>query len=166
LINALMSSEAWSTSAFMWTYDDWGGWYDHVPPPSVDEFGYGFRVPALLVSPYAKQGFIDGTTLDFTSILKFIEDDNYNLEPLAARDQAANSIANAFDFTQPPRFPSIISSVRNETGLVIPWRPAIYGTYGVAFAIPVVLIVAALFEIPDRRRRRLPSIRISWGDRS
>jgi phospholipase C len=48
LINALMSSSAWDSSAFMWTYDDWGGWYDHVPPPQVDEYGYGFRAPALL----------------------------------------------------------------------------------------------------------------------
>ena len=85
LINALMASDEWKRSAFMWTYDDWGGWYDHVPPPRVDRFGYGFRVPALLVSPYARRGHVDSTVLDFTSILKFIEE-NWGLEPLAARD--------------------------------------------------------------------------------
>ena len=57
----------------MWTYDDWGGWYDHVKPPEVDKYGYGFRAPALLVSPYAKKGEVNHTTIDFTSQLKFIE---------------------------------------------------------------------------------------------
>ncbi|MEA2512805.1 MAG: hypothetical protein QOJ59_2292 [Thermomicrobiales bacterium] len=163
LINALTLSSAWSTSAFMWTYDDWGGWYDHVPPPAVDQFGYGFRVPALLVSPYAKQGYVESTTLDFTSILKFIEE-NFHLQPLAERDAAATSIASAFDFTQPARPPSIVSSVRNETGLAIPWRAAIYGTYGMALLVPVLVIGAALLEMPGRPRR-LPTIRISWGKR-
>ncbi len=59
LINALMRSSNWKSSAFMLAYDDWGGWYDHVKPPQVDAFGLGFRVPALLVSPYARQGYVD-----------------------------------------------------------------------------------------------------------
>ena len=75
----------WKSSAFLLAYDDWGGWYDHVKPPQVDRHGYGFRVPALLVSPYAKRGVVDNTTLDFTSILRFIED-NWDLKPLATRD--------------------------------------------------------------------------------
>ena len=99
LINGLMSSSSWDSSAFMWTYDDWGGWYDHVPPPAVDEYGYGFRSPALLVSPYAKQGHIDRTQLDFTSPLKFIEN-NWGIPPLAERDRAANDITSAFDSRQ------------------------------------------------------------------
>ena len=73
----------------MWTYDDWGGWYDHVKPPQVDPYGYGFRVPALLVSPWARHGYVDHTQLDFTSMLKFIEE-NWGLAPLAARDAAAH----------------------------------------------------------------------------
>src|SRR5205823_7467839 len=89
-IQALQRSEAWDSSVFMLAYDDWGGWYDHVPPPQVDAFGYGFRVPAILVSPYARRGRIDHTELDFTSILRFIED-NWNLAPLATRDAQANS---------------------------------------------------------------------------
>ncbi|MDW8005550.1 MAG: alkaline phosphatase family protein, partial [Thermomicrobium sp.] len=104
LIQALMRSPYWWNSAFLVTYDDWGGWYDHVPPPQVDEYGYGFRVPAFLVSPYAKRGYIDSTTYDFTSILKFIEE-NWDLQPLAERDARATSITNAFDFDQPPRPP-------------------------------------------------------------
>ena len=87
LIQALMHSEAWPSSAFLWAYDDWGGWYDHVPPPQVDENGYGFRVPALLVSAYARRGYVDHTQLDFTSILKFIEE-NWDVEPLAHAGRA------------------------------------------------------------------------------
>ena len=102
LVQSLMQSAYWDTSAFIWTYDDWGGWYDHVPPPKVDAYGYGFRVPALLISPYAKRGHIESATLDYTSILRFIED-NWNLEPLAERDAAATSIIGAFDFDAPPR---------------------------------------------------------------
>jgi phospholipase C len=102
LIQALMQSDAWPHSAFILTYDDWGGWYDHVPPPQVDEYGYGFRVPTLLVSPYAPAGRVDSTTLDYTSILKFIEL-NWDLEPLTTRDALANSIGVGFDFSQPPR---------------------------------------------------------------
>ena len=119
LIQSLMRSEYWESSAFIWSYDDWGGWYDHVPPPQVDEYGYGFRVPALLVSAYAKAGYIDSTELDYTSVLKFIED-NWGVAPLAERDANANSIANAFDFTQPPRpavfIPYERGSGRGESG--------------------------------------------------
>lgn len=111
MIHALMQSSHWETSAFLVTYDDWGGWYDHVPPPQVDEYGYGFRVPALLISPYAKKGYIDSTDLDYTSILRFIED-NWDLEPLSVRDSKANSIINAFDFNQEPRPAHIIPSTR------------------------------------------------------
>ncbi|MFN8567386.1 MAG: alkaline phosphatase family protein [Kouleothrix sp.] len=75
LLNALMQSTAWPRSAFVLTYDDWGGWYDHVAPPQVDAYGYGFQVPALLISPYARRGAVDHTTLDYTSLLKFIEAD-------------------------------------------------------------------------------------------
>ena len=106
LIVALQRSEFWSTSAFLWTYDDWGGFYDHVPPPQIDEFGYGFRVPALLVSAYARRGHVDHTTLDFTSVLAFIEE-NWDIAPLAQRDAAANSILSAFDFSSGPRAPEI-----------------------------------------------------------
>lgn len=111
LINNLQRSSYWKSSAFMWTYDDWGGWFDHVPPPRVDEYGYGFRVPALLVSPYAKKGFIDSTQLDFTSMLKFIEV-NWNVPPLSTRDAAANNLTQAFDFTAPPREPVFASRER------------------------------------------------------
>jgi phospholipase C len=104
LINALMRSSAWKTSAFLLAYDDYGGWYDHVRPPRIDRHGYGFRVPALLVSPYARRGVVDSTELEFSSILKFIEE-NWNIEALAARDRRANSVATGLDFAAPPRAP-------------------------------------------------------------
>jgi phospholipase C len=111
LIQALMQNEAWESSAFLLVYDDWGGWFDHVVPPQVDDFGYGFRVPALLVSPYARRSYVDHTTLDYASILRFIED-NWDLEPLTARDTLANSFANGFDFASTPRAPRLVPAQR------------------------------------------------------
>jgi phospholipase C len=153
LLNALMASEEWWSSAFTWTYDDWGGWYDHVPPPRVDAFGYGFRAPALLVSPYAKRGHVDSTTLDFTSYLKFIEA-NWRLEPLAERDAKANNLLTAFDFESPPREPVFLSRDRVVETLARPRVGIVYAAYGMAVAVPVVLIAwaAARTRSPARRR--------------
>ena len=142
LINALMRSEQWSSSAFMWTYDDWGGFYDHVPPPQVDRYGYGFRAPALLVSPYARRGHIESTELDFTSILKFIEQ-NWGLKPLARRDARARSIAGAFDFSRAPRVPNLLGSDRPKPPPPEPPRLAIYFPYGAALALTGLLLVRA-----------------------
>lgn len=74
LINAIMQGPNWENTAIFLTWDDWGGFYDHVEPPKVDENGYGLRVPALVISPYAKQGYIDHQTLSFDAYLKLIED--------------------------------------------------------------------------------------------
>jgi phospholipase C len=126
LITALMRSESWDSSAFMWTYDNWGGWFDHVQPPA----GYGFRVPALLVSPYARRGHVDGTRLDTTSILRFIED-NWGLRSLAARDARANSLLPAFDFSRAPRRPALVAAGAGVEGSEAP-RWMIYLSYGAA----------------------------------
>jgi phospholipase C len=107
LVTALMRAKQWNSSLAVVTHDDWGGYYDHVPPPRVDADGYGFRVPAIFISPYARAGTIDHTVYDYTSILRFIED-NWNVDPLTARDATANSIAAALDMNQvplKPRFP-------------------------------------------------------------
>jgi phospholipase C len=134
-----MASSAWDSSAFMWTYDDWGGWYDHVKPPAVDKYGYGFRAPALLVSPYAKKGEVNHTTIDFTSQLKFIEN-NWEVEPLAERDAAANDISSAFDFAASPREPIVLSEQRN----VLPPPAAatwiVYTLYGLALTAPLLIL--------------------------
>jgi Phosphoesterase family len=70
-----MQGPAWSSTAIFLAWDDWGGFYDHVVPPHVDINGYGLRVPGIVISPYAKQGYIDHQTLSFDAYVKFIEDD-------------------------------------------------------------------------------------------
>lgn len=143
LIQALMRSDSWDSSAFLVTYDDWGGWYDHVVPPQVDEHGLGMRVPAFMVSPYAKRGHIDSTVLDFTSIMKFIEE-NWDIEPLAERDGNANNFLSAFDFTQPPRqatlipFERVVAEQRVE-----PRRIVIYLAYGGALVLAIMMFIWA-----------------------
>ncbi|MGD0636543.1 MAG: alkaline phosphatase family protein [Nitrososphaerales archaeon] len=102
IVNAIGGSKYWDAAAVFVTWDCFGGFFDHVPPPQVDEYGYGFRVPCLVISPYAREGFIDSAVNDHTSILKFIET-RYGLSPLSTRDAAANPMLEAFDFAQPPR---------------------------------------------------------------
>ncbi len=145
LIQELMRSSSWDTSAFMLLYDDWGGWYDHVAPPQVDSQGYGLRVPGILVSPYARKGFIDNTQLDFTSILKFIEV-NWNVPSLASRDAAANNFLEAFDFSQAPRSAQFLPSTWGNAPVTKkdPSR-TIYATYG--FAILLSLLVVGIAYI-------------------
>lgn len=143
MIQTLMESDAWKSSALLITYDDWGGWYDHVPPPQVDKYGYGFRVPAMLVSAYARQGHIDHTQLDHTSILKFIEA-NWGIEPLAQRDAQANNLTTAFDFASGPREPVFISAVRAAPEARIePRRVVIYIAYGSAMLFALILLIRA-----------------------
>jgi phospholipase C len=151
LIQGLMRSDAWETSAFLVTYDDWGGWYDHVAPPVVDADGYGFRVPAFLVGGYARRGHIESTTLDYTSILRFIQD-NWGLEPMAERDRAANSIVGAFDFDQSPRTPAFISDVRaTPDPRGEPRRAVVYVAYAAAVAIAGGALLVAV--VATRRPR-------------
>jgi phospholipase C len=102
IINAIGASSIWDFTAIFVTWDDFGGFYDHVPPPQVDQFGYGFRVPCLVVSPYSKKGFIDSATNDHASILKFVEN-RFGLKALTKRDQAANDFSEAFNFSAAAR---------------------------------------------------------------
>lgn len=122
LINAAMRGPDWGSTAIFLTWDDWGGFYDHVPPTVVDTLGYGIRVPGLVISPYAKKGYIDHQTLSFDAYLKLIEDrflGGERLDPATltrpdsrkvvreALDVLGN-LRKAFDFTQPPRPPLIL----------------------------------------------------------
>lgn len=164
LINALIESPYWKNSAFMLAYDDWGGWFDHVKPPRVDAYGYGFRVPALLVSPYARRGYIDSTRLDFTSMLKFIEQ-NWRLAPLASRDARADSIASGFDFSAPPRPAEFTSPARGERTNAKVRLPVIYALYGAATILPVLVIAwAALVPRARRGRPSLGGLRVEGED--
>jgi phospholipase C len=156
IINALMRSPYWKSSAFTWTYDDWGGWYDHVKPPRVDNFGYGFRAPALLVSAYAKKGHIDSTTLDFTSFLAFIEH-NWGVKPLAQRDAAAlregRDLTSAFDFTKPPRTAVFLQGQRRSPVADTTRRWVIYVLYGGAMLLSGLVIGLTALSTARRRRR-------------
>ena len=119
LINAAMQGPEWNSTAIFLAWDDWGGFYDHVVPPSVDENGYGLRVPGLVISPYARQGYVDNQTLSFDAYAKFIEDDflgGQRLDPANdgrpdprpdVRENASilGNLAADFDFNQPPRSP-------------------------------------------------------------
>jgi phospholipase C len=109
LVLALMKSNHWDDSVFIITYRESGGWYDHVPPPRMGDQTYGFRVPALIISPYSKVGFVDNTLYDASSILRFIEY-NYNISSIGKRDAAANNLLNAFNFTKEPRDPLTLKS--------------------------------------------------------
>ncbi len=122
LVNSIMQSSAWDSTAIFISWDEWGGYYDHVAPPVVDGNGYGIRVPGILISPYAKQGYIDHQKLSFDAYLKFIEDrflGGARIDPLTdgrpdprptVRENAAilGDLRNDFDFTQAPRPPLVL----------------------------------------------------------
>jgi len=109
VVNAIGNSSYWSNTAIIITWDDWGGWYDHVPPPSIVNDGtswgsgyvYGFRVPLIVVSPYAKAGYISHVNHDFGSILNLVEK-TFSLPSLGYADARADNLSDCFDFNQTP----------------------------------------------------------------
>ena len=107
-LNAVMQGTEWRSTAVFLTWDDFGGFYDHQPPPTVDNFGLGPRVPMLIISPWVRPGYIDHTTLEFSSVLKFVEN-RFRLAPLTARDALASDLTEAFDFDQKPLAPLLLN---------------------------------------------------------
>jgi phospholipase C len=105
IIDLIQKSPAWKDTAIIVTYDENGGFWDHVAPPKMDQWGPGSRVPALIISPYAKKGYVDHTVMDTTSILAFIEN-RYGLEPLGTREAQTGNMLSAFDFSQNPNQPA------------------------------------------------------------
>ena len=108
IVNAIGNSPYWANTAIIITWDDWGGWYDHVAPTVINDgvswgsgYVYGFRVPLIVVSPYAKAAYISHTTHDFGSILKFIET-TFNLPSLGYADAPADDLSDCFNLTQTP----------------------------------------------------------------
>jgi phospholipase C len=97
-VNAIMRSRFWKDTAIIVTWDDFGGFYDHVAPPRTSRWGLGPRVPALIISPYARRGHVDHTVYDFTSVLAFIEE-RFVLQPLTDHDASANPLRGSFDFS-------------------------------------------------------------------
>ena len=122
LVNAVMRSPNWSSTAIFLAWDDWGGFYDHVPPPAVDANGYGLRVPAIVISPYARRGYVDHQVLSFDAYDKFIEDVFLHGERLDPRTDGRpdprftvrerlsilGNLARDFDFSQKPRGPVLL----------------------------------------------------------
>lgn len=151
LVGSLMVSKAWKSSAFLLSYDGSGGWYDHVRPPQVDSHGYGMRVPALLVSPYARPGHIHRDVLDYTSALAFIEQ-NWQLAPLASRDAAATSIKGAFDFESGPRPAELRFAEPAVARAPITSVAVVFWCYGA-----VLCLVAGVVAIAIIRSRRSPT---------
>ncbi len=119
LINALMKSQYWADSVIFLTWDDYGGLYDNVAPPELDAFGYGPRVPLLVISPYAKPDYVTNEVGGFASILKFIEL-RFHLRHLTKRDDESTAMMDAFDFNQNPNLPLIIPV---PAGLTSHYRP-------------------------------------------
>jgi phospholipase C len=108
-INAIMRGPDWNSTAIFVTWDDFGGFYDHVAPPNVDNMGLGPRVPLLIISPYAKRGLVSHTMYEFSSFLAFTEK-RFNLKPLTPRDTQANDMLDAFDFSQSARAPKMLQT--------------------------------------------------------
>jgi len=131
LINTIMQSKAWNSTAIFVTWDDWGGFYDNARPPHLDKEGYGLRLPAFMISPYAKQGYIDHQTLSFDAYGKLIEDiflGGQRLNPHTdgrpdprpdVRETASHlgNLLNEFNFNQPPRKPLMLP-VHRKTDFV------------------------------------------------
>jgi phospholipase C len=130
LVNAVMHSPDWDSTAIFLAWDDWGGFYDHVVPPTVDQNGYGLRVPAMVISPYAKQGYVDHQTLSFDAYDKFIEDDflgGQRINPatdgrsdprpdVRENEKILGNLVSDFNFDQTPRS-SVVLSVHPKTTL-------------------------------------------------
>ncbi len=136
LVNAVMRSPEWNSSAIFLSWDDWGGFYDHVVPPTVDENGYGLRVPGIVISPYAKHGYVDHQVLSFDAYDKFIEDDFLGGQRIDPRSDGRpdprpdvredvkilGNLLSDFDFSQAPRPPVIlpVHPVTTLTGTPVP----------------------------------------------
>jgi phospholipase C len=141
IINAVMSSRDWGSSAIFLAWDDWSGMYDNVVPPTADSLGYGIRVPGLVISPYARRGLIDSQTLSFDAYLKFIEDDFLGGARLDPRTDGrpdsrpdvrenlplVGDLTKDFNFSQAPSPPLILDPCPASTTLTPRPKPGCNG---------------------------------------
>ncbi|HEV8572098.1 MAG TPA: alkaline phosphatase family protein [Actinomycetota bacterium] len=125
-INSVMRSKVWKSTAIVIVWDDFGGFYDHMKPPHYDIMGLGPRTPALIISPWTRQGdnprggFIDHTTYEFSSVLAFIEE-VFELHPMTKRDAQADPLSGAFDFDSPPRLKKLVLPLRDDCPYGLPY---------------------------------------------
>jgi phospholipase C len=122
IVNAIGKSKYWANTAIFITWDDWGGWYDHVPPPIINSYEYGFRVPLIVVSPYANRGYVSHVQHDFGSILRFIEED-FNLPSLGYADMPADDLLDCFNFNQTPIPYSAVKAAKDASFFINDPRP-------------------------------------------
>ncbi|HTU83540.1 MAG TPA: alkaline phosphatase family protein [Candidatus Acidoferrales bacterium] len=122
VVNAIGHSSLWSTTAIFVVWDDWGGWYDHVVPPQLDRMGLGFRVPMIVISPYAKRHYVSHVQHEFGSILKFTEA-AFDLPSLGTTDVRADDLRDCFDFTQPFEPFQTIPAFRQASFFTDPSQP-------------------------------------------
>lgn len=155
LATQLAVSRYWDSSALLWSHDGSGGWYDHVAPPPAADGPRGLRVPAVLISAYAREGHVDHRVLDSSSALRFIED-NWNLEPLGGRVATSAGLAAAFDFSAPSRPPEVLA-VPTARPAVRPVNSVlVYGLYGGALAGAALLVTGTVL-IARRRSAEPPA---------
>jgi phospholipase C len=143
LVGALERSAAWPSSAFLISYDDAGGWYDHIAPPAP---GMGLRVPAILVSPYTSVGTVDHRQFETASIPQFIQD-NWGLANTVGPRPTSARLRSAFDFSAQPRAAEAIPLVPSPPAPTLPGRGLVFPLYGGALALATLAFaVAVLFE--------------------
>jgi phospholipase C len=121
VVNAIGASNYWDSSAIFVTWDDWGGWYDHVAPKIVNSYELGLRVPLIVVSPYAKTGYVSHVPHEFGSLLRFVEE-RYGLQSLGYSDARSDDLTDCFDFGQSPVPYHAVLAPYSQSYLVTHWR--------------------------------------------
>ena len=176
VINAVMQSRYWDSTAIFLVWDDFGGFYDHVAPPKLDFISLGPRVPSIVISPYARPGYVDRHTFDFDSILRFVEDD-FGLPRLTSRDRRSRSVQSSFDFTQPPLDPLVLKPRQCPKGDYVTARPIrgtllhLHTAHGlhtlqvrIAGETLITLLLGPSFGLQDSRADHLFFSDLSPGD--
>ena len=171
VVNAVMESDDWEHTAIFLTWDEWGGFCDHVPPPTVDDIRFGFRVPMLVISPYARKGYVDDAEGEFSSPLRFVSD-NWGLPYLTERIERTHNFEHTFAFERNPRTdaqavaadrPLLRRPVR-ISGRRLPRLAAGHATRPEPLRLSTGGPTLESFEAPRaRRRRRSPRVRRSRG---
>ena len=119
--NAIGTSPYWDSTAIFVTWDDWGGWYDHTKPQILNSYELSFRVPLLVISPYARPGYVSHAPHEFGSILKFVEE-RFNLGSLGYTDARADDLSDCFDFNQAPLHYQIVQAPYSRSYLLSHWK--------------------------------------------
>jgi phospholipase C len=152
VLNALLLSDAWSSSALIVNWDSSGGWYDHVPPPVLDGAPAGLRVPAILISPFAHPGTVDGAQFDAASVLKLIEK-TFGVAPLTARDRDAGDLTSVLSFRADAPRPALVP-VTADQPVRQPQRGTLVLGYVAALLVAICAAAVALIQAEREHRRK------------